>query len=96
MWKVLAGIIAVHLTFYTKKFQLLPDHHFGGRPGRTTTNALHFLTYRIKDAWQKGKVASVLFLDIEGAFPNAVLKKLVQNMKQQGVPSKLSISQQAC
>lgn len=46
--------------------------HFGGRPGRTTTDALHALTYRIKDAWRKKQVVAVLFLDIEGAFPNAV------------------------
>jgi len=89
MWKVLAGIVAEHLTYYTEEYHLLPDHHFGGRPGRTTTDALHLLTYRIKDAWRKGKVASVLFLDIEGAFPNAVPEKLVRNMKRRGVPSKI-------
>jgi hypothetical protein len=37
--------------------------------------------YRIKNAWRKKKVASVLFLDIKGAFPNAVPEKLVQNMR---------------
>ena len=82
MWKVLTGIITDHLTYITEKYHLLPDHHFGGRPGRTTTDALHLLTYRTKDAWRKGKVASVLFLDIEGAFPNAVTEKLTRNMKR--------------
>ena len=47
------------------------------------------LTYRIKDAWHKGKVASVLFLDIEGAFSNIVLEKLVCNLRKCKVPSKL-------
>ena len=89
MWKVLTGIIAEHLTFYTEKYHLLPDHHFGGRPSRTTTDALHLLTYRTKDAWRKGKVASVLFLDIEGAFPNAVPEKLVRNLTRRGVPQKI-------
>ena len=89
MWKVLAGIVAEQLTFYTEKYHLLPDHHFGGRSGRTTTDAIHLLTYRIKDAWCKKKVASVLFLDIEGAFPNAVPEKLACNMKRRGVPSKI-------
>jgi hypothetical protein len=50
MWKVLAGIAAEHLTHYTEKYHLLPDLHFGGRPGHTTTDAIHLLTYRIKDA----------------------------------------------
>jgi ribonuclease HI/exonuclease III len=89
LWKVLAGIIAEHLTYYTEKYQLLPDHHFGGRPSRTTTDALHLLTYRTKDAWRKRKVASVLFLDIEGAFPNAVPEKLIRNMNKRGVPTKI-------
>ena len=77
MWKVLTGILAEQLSYYTEKYHLLPDHHFGGWPGRTTTDAMHLLTYRIKDTWHKGKVASVLFLDIEGAFPNTVPEKLV-------------------
>lgn len=89
MWKVLTGIVAEHLTFYTEKYNLLPDHHYGGRPSRTTTDALHMLTYRIKDAWRKGKVASVLFLDIEGAFPNAVPEKLIRNLRQRGVPKRI-------
>jgi hypothetical protein len=77
MWKVLTGIVAEQLTFYTEKYHLLSDHYYEGHPGCTTTDTLHLLTYRIKDAWQKGKVASVLFLDIEGAFSNTVPEKLV-------------------
>jgi hypothetical protein len=50
MWKVLAGIAAEHLTHYTEKYHLLPDLHFGGQPGCTTTDAIHLLMYRIKDA----------------------------------------------
>ena len=45
--------IAEKLTFYMEKHGLLPPMHFGGRPGRTTTDALHTLTYKIKDAWRK-------------------------------------------
>jgi hypothetical protein len=37
----------------------------------------------------KKKVVSVLFLDIEGTFPNAVNDKLLQNMKKRQVPTKL-------
>jgi hypothetical protein len=65
MGKLLTAIIAELLTYYTEKHTLLPAMHFGGRPGRTTTDALHVLTYKIKDAWRKKQVVSVLFLDIE-------------------------------
>jgi hypothetical protein len=45
------------------------------------------LTQAIKDAWIKKKVASVLFLDVQGAFPNVVKEVLLHNMRQRGVPS---------
>src|SRR6266702_1713140 len=89
MSKVLTSIIAEQLTFYSEKHQLLPKHHYGGRLARTTTDAMHALTYKIKNAWRKHEVVSVLFLDIEGAFPNAVNEKLIQNMKKRRVPTKL-------
>src|SRR6266850_4038723 len=88
MWKVLMAIVAEQITYYTEKYQLLPSHHFGGRPGRTTTDAMHLLAHRIKGAWRKGKVAAVLFLDIEGAFPNAVLEKLIHNLRKCKIPLK--------
>jgi ribonuclease HI len=90
MWKVLTAIVAEQLTHDTEKYQLLPANHFGGRPGRTTTDAMHLLTHKIKASWRKGKVTSVLFLDIEGAFPNAVPSCLEQNMRRRGVAGKIT------
>lgn len=43
---------------------------------------MHLLEATIKDTWRSKKVASVLFLDIEGAFPNAVTARLIHNMKK--------------
>ena len=88
MAKVATAIVADHISHLTEKHQLLPAHHFGGRPGRTTTDAVHLLTCKIKDAWRSGKVAAVLFLDIEGAFPNAVPERLALNLSKRGIPSK--------
>ena len=87
MGKVLTAIIAEQLTFYTEKHGLLPPMHFGGRPARTTNDAIQYLTYLIKDAWRKKQVTSVLFLDIEGAFPNAVNEKLIANLTKRRVPT---------
>ena len=87
--KVLTAIAAEQLTYYMDKYELLPALHFGGRPARTTGDALHFLIHRIKDAWRKKQVVSVLFLDIEGAFPNAVNKKLLENLERRRVPTKI-------
>jgi len=53
------------------------------------TNAVHLLIHWIKGAWRKGKVVSILFLDIEGAFPNAVMDQLLHNMKNRQVPGQI-------
>ena len=89
MWKVLTAIVAEQLTHITEKYQLLPANHFGGRPGRATTDAMHLLAHKIKASWRAGQVTSVLFLDIEGAFPNAVPSRLEHNMRRRGVPRKI-------
>jgi len=80
--KVLTAIVAEDISRLAEEHQLLPKTHFGGRPGRTTTDAIHYLVQRIKDAWRKGNVVSILFLDVEGAFPNAVTDHLLHNLKK--------------
>ena len=89
MWKVLMGIVADQLTYLAEEFQLLPVTHFSGRPGHTTSDVMHLLTNEIKMSWRAGEVTSVLFLDIEGAFPNAVPSCLVHNLCKCGVPTKI-------
>ncbi|PPQ83676.1 hypothetical protein CVT25_006195, partial [Psilocybe cyanescens] len=49
-------------------------------------NAIHYLVQKIKAGWQEGKVASVLFLNVEGAFPNAVTDRLIHNLKKCKIP----------
>jgi len=49
---------------------------------------MHLLTIRIKAMWRVGKVAAVLFLDIKGAFLNAVPERLVHNLRKQKIPRK--------
>jgi ribonuclease HI len=65
---------------------ILHDHHFGGRPGRSTVDSIHLLIKAIKDAWRKQLVVSVLFLDVKGAFPSVAVDRLVHEMKALGIP----------
>ena len=87
--KVLTAILAEQLMYYAEKHTLLPENHFGGRKGRNATDAVQLLTHKIKGAWRQRKVVSVLFLDIEGAFPNADNKKLLQNLTKRKIPRAL-------
>ena len=87
--KIFTALLAEDITILAEQYKLLPAHHFGGRPGQRTTDSMHLLTHRIKHAWRNGRVASVLFLDIEGAFPNAVKEQLLFNMRKRRIPEQL-------
>jgi hypothetical protein len=88
MWKVVMVVVASHITYIMEKHQLLPANHFRGQPGQTTTDMMHLLINKIKVAWCAEKVSLVLFLDIEGAFPNANLERLVHNLQKCRIPKK--------
>ena len=87
--KVLTLIVAENLSRVTEHNHLLPNNHFGGRPGRSTADTVHYLVHKISKAWRENKVVSVLLLDVEGAFPNAVMSRLIHNLKKRRVPTKI-------
>ena len=84
--KLLSALIADRISYILEKHNLLPSTHFGGRPGRSTTDSLHLLETTICHAWRQGKIVSVLFLNIEGTFPNAVTDRLLHNMRTHRLP----------
>ena len=86
MSKLLSSCVTNVLEFQAERLQLLPNHHFGGRASCTTTDSLHLITKKIRDAWRSKKVASVLFLDVEAAFPSAVPERLFHEMRRLGIP----------
>jgi hypothetical protein len=86
MAKVLTAIVVENISCLVEQHQLLPKTHFWGRPGRTTTDTIHYLVHKIKRAWANDQVTSVLFLDVEGAFSNAVTDRLHHNLKKRRIP----------
>src|SRR6266481_6382799 len=85
--KLAMSIVAEELSHIVKTHGLLLATHFGGCPGRSTTDSLHLLVDMVKAAWHRKKVVSILFLDMEGAFPNAVTHRLLHNMRKRQVPT---------
>ena len=49
--KLLSTLVTEDLTHMCDYYGLLPDNHFGGRPSRCTTDAMHLLAHKIKAAW---------------------------------------------
>ena len=89
MARLLISIIAKQLSNIVEQHQLLPKNHFSGHPGHSTTDTIHYLFNKIHKAWNENKVASILFLDIEGTFPNAINTQLIHNMKKRQIPSSI-------
>ncbi|KIN94669.1 hypothetical protein M404DRAFT_83027, partial [Pisolithus tinctorius Marx 270] len=87
--KLLSAIVAERTTHILEDHQLLPATHFGGRPGRSTEDSLLLLEATIRHAWRQKRVVSALFLDIEGAFPNAVTDRLLHNMRKRRLPREI-------
>ena len=90
MSKLLTSAITESITYLSDKYDLLPSTHFGGRPGRTTTDAMHYMVQNIKHAWQNKKVVSALFLDIEGAFPHTTTDRLIHDVCMRQFPVELA------
>ena len=85
--KLFSSLVATDLSFLTEKHGLLPHTQFSGRPGRTTSNAMHLLVQKIHNTWRTKKVAAVLFLDVQAAFPNTVKERLLHNLRKRRVPN---------
>ncbi|KAI2739170.1 hypothetical protein DTO013F2_9445 [Penicillium roqueforti] len=66
--KLLEAVMARRLSYLAEKHGLLPDTQFGGRPGRTTEQALLVLSNAIDRAWYTHKVVTLVAFDLKGAF----------------------------
>ena len=85
--KIMEAVIAKRLSYIAETHGLLPDTHMGGRKLRSTEHALHLIIDKIYDAWNtgQGKVASLLLLDVSGAFDNISHARLLHNLRKRRI-----------
>ena len=85
--KLLDAVVAGRIAYVAEKSQMLPTMHMGGRKGRSTDHALHHLVERIHAAWDvsEKEVASLLLLNVAGAFDNVSHIRLIHNMRKRGI-----------
>jgi hypothetical protein len=88
--KVLESIVADTLSYITEHHELLPQQHFGGRPGRTAEDAMMLISERIHQAWKHQEIYSVIFRDVAGAFNNVHHARLINNMRKRRIPKYLT------
>ncbi|RYC62821.1 Ribonuclease H [Xylaria longipes] len=85
------AIIAKRISYLAEVYQLLPNKHIGGRRLRSTEHALHIIIEKIYSAWNtgKGQVASLLLLDVSGAFDNVSHQRLLHNLRKRRIDEKI-------
>jgi len=88
--KLLSACVKEIWEYYAEKHNILPKSQFGGRKGRTATDAVHSLVEFTKLAWRRKKEVIILFLDIKGAFPNVAIPVLIHDMRKLGFHSKFT------
>ncbi|WQF90414.1 Putative reverse transcriptase domain-containing protein [Colletotrichum destructivum] len=80
-----ATTIARRLSYLAKTHGLLPDSYKSGRNQRFTEHALHRIVDRIYEAWGSGKIASLLLLDVSGAFDNVSPRRLLHILRKRWI-----------
>jgi ribonuclease HI len=85
--KLMDSIIARRISYVTETHQLLPSTHIGGRKGRSVDHTLHTIIEKIYEAWNspEPQVASLLLLDVSGAFDNISHARLLHNLRKRRI-----------
>lgn len=85
--KLLEAVMGRPLSYLAEKHGLLPDTQFGGRPGRTTEQALLVLASAIDRAWLMSKVVTLIAFDIKGAFNGVNKVSLEPRLRARRIPA---------
>lgn len=83
------SVTARDLQEITEKHNLLPEMQMGARRNRSTQTALDLLITQIHTIWEAGGKASLLSLDMSGAFDHVIKRKLVSILRRKGIPRPL-------
>ena len=88
MGKLLEAVIATEISKITEKHHLLPDTQMGARPNKSTLTALTLATEIIHGTWKKNAnlVATMLNLDLAGAFDKVVHERVLHSLRARRVP----------
>lgn len=88
MGKLLQKMVANRISKAAEEHNLLPSEQMGARPNRSTISAVELLSDQIHTIWgnDKKRVASLLSLDISGAFDNVSHQRLLHNLRQKRIP----------
>jgi retron-type reverse transcriptase len=86
MGKVIEKVMSTRIAAAAELQGLLPETQMGNRPERSTDLAIKLVVDATHTAWRHGAVASLLQLDIKGAFDTVNHTRLLHTLQLQGFP----------
>lgn len=85
--KLIEAITAQRIKTVVEEQGLLPDTQMGARATRSTDTALELLTEQVRTVWKSPKyVATLLSLDLSGAFDTVHHIRLLDILRKKGIP----------
>jgi len=86
--KVIEALTANRISTAAEEHHLLPDTQMGARKGRSTETALELLVQQVRTVWRSKKhVATLLSLDILGAFDTVNPIRLLDTLRKKKLPA---------
>ena len=70
--------------------KVLASQQFGALPLRSAVDLTTCLTHDVEEALNKGHTATLLTLDVKGAFDTVLPGRLVHRLREQGWPDNLT------
>ena len=87
--KVMEAVTAHYLQDLAERYNLLPETQMGARKNRSTETALDLLLSQIRATWSAEGIATVLSMDISGAFDHVVRDRMIHILRGKGVPASI-------
>jgi hypothetical protein len=84
--KIVETLTAKKIRAVAEKHNLIPEEQMGGRSGRSTETALDLLTSQVRTVWDANRVATLLSIDISGAFDTVHHVRLLDVLRKKGLP----------
>ena len=78
--------MARRVTRVAEAYGLLPTEQMGNREHRSTELAIRLVVAQVQEAWRQRAAASLLQLDISGAFDTINYTRLLATLREQGFP----------
>ncbi|OWT42476.1 reverse transcriptase [Pochonia chlamydosporia 170] len=84
--KGLERVIGRRLAYLAVKYKVLHANQAGALPKRSATDIVTALVYDVERALGNGKIATLVTMDVKGAFDAILPNRLVLRLRQQGWP----------